>query len=216
MRNRVYKTFLFLFLNLINISVFSQEHTNLSKAAEKLALDFSNAVIEQVIVADNITKDDRLKIILKLVDVVLEDFYIARFILGRYYKTLAKHKFQTFQQKIEILLAYQFARVLQRYKNETLVIDFVEVNDTKTQYSITQSLQDPDTGNIVLSFQLIALHSPNGLKLIDLNFAGASLLHTYRSEINRILAQNNGDIDILIQEINLRIDATYQTITFKP
>ena len=143
----------------------------------------------------------------KKLDNILDDYvdipYIAKFLVGRYWREMTNSQRQecvnVFQRYVKALYkTFPLDFVSQiKYRVVGAVPDknFVIVNTIITLDANANSLQQ----EIMLAFRLHA--DENNIRLVDIKVAESSLLLSYRNKFTSMLASVDGEIDWFLEDL---------------
>lgn len=119
----------------------------------------------------------------------VEISWIAKFILGRYYKTLDDSQIKIFQKTYKNYLLYKYTP-----KFKTVVgYDFEIVNTKplgKGYYLINARVFDPEKANPILVEYRVKEFSSGRMFIRDISVEGVSLILTHRSDFTNFLHDN--------------------------
>ena len=169
-----------------NVLAITKENAN------QFVVDIGNQAIKIL----KIPVDDKEKRKRELQNLLQEKFdmpFIARIILGKEgYKSTSKEKFKKFSDIFEIHIVKIYSSQLGTYKGQKFTVKNTEIK--KKDAFVYSSIESPDfpTTNIVWRVRDLG----NGLKVIDMQVEGVSLLRTKRNDFKVVL--DNQGIDGLI------------------
>ena len=124
---------------------------------------------------------------------------ISKFVLSKTWKNATDDQKERYIQAFKDYFINSYANKLDQYSGEQ-----VEVFDAEEagKYVIVNSFiyrEGTDTLKINLKWRL--LNRDNEIKIIDLNIEGISLIIAQREEFQSFLANNEGDLEKLIEKI---------------
>lgn len=123
--------------------------------------------------------------------------YVAKFVLGRYWRTATPQQQQDYLAAYEPFLIKNYVSRVARYSGQTYKL--TESKPTEDGAVVGMILQTPDgtTPDVTVNYRLVK--TPAGFKVIDIVVEGVSLLNTQRSEFASVVARN--DLDYLIDRL---------------
>jgi phospholipid transport system substrate-binding protein len=140
-------------------------------------------------------KSDKLELMFRdVVDIP----YVARFVLGRHWRTASPAQQEAYLKAYEPFLIRNYVGRVVRYSGETYKV--TESRDTPDGAIVSMVLKSPDgsSPDVVVSYRLSKVEG--AFKVVDIIVEGVSLLNTQRSEFNSIVA--NQGLDYLINALN--------------
>ena len=151
--------------------------------ANQFVVDIGNQAIKIL----KIPVDDKEKRKKELQNLLQEKFdmpFIARIILGKeVFKNTSEEKFKKFSDIFEIHIVKIYSSQLGTYKGQKFTVKNTEIK--KKDAFVYSSIESPDfpTTNIVWRVRDLG----NGLKVIDMQVEGVSLLRTKRNDFKMVL-----------------------------
>ena len=170
--------------------------TNLNE--EEFVKKFANDAImilgnEQISV--NEKNDQFTNLVMSAIDLNL----ISQFVLSKSWKTATDDQKERYISAFKTYFINSYANKLDQYSNEKIIVNGSE---TAGKYVIVDTniiKEGTDTLKINLKWRLL---NKNGeIKIIDLNIEGISLVIAQREEFQSFLANNDGNLDSLIEKI---------------
>ena len=138
----------------------------------------------------------------KFTDLVMSAIYlnlISKFVLSKTWKNATDDQKERYIQAFKDYFINSYANKLDQYSGEQVeVVDAEEAG----KYIIVNSFiyrEGTDTLKINLKWRL--LNRDGEIKIIDLNIEGISLIIAQREEFQSFLANNEGDLEKLIEKI---------------
>ncbi len=145
----------------------------------------------------------------------LEDIdlnYIAQFVVGKYWRQMSAEQRQRYQ---DIFTRY----ALSIYKSFPLEFDTSQITFSITKAQIrrdyaqvyanihlNQEVKDVNLQNILVEFRL---NKTNGkLRIIDLKLGESSLILSYRNRFYEMIAQDDGDIEWFLEDLETVTQST--------
>ena len=165
---------------------------------EKFVSTFTEEAIS-ILSNDSINDSEKTKAFTSLVMSSIDLPLISKFVLARSWKESSDDQKQRYLIAFKDYFVNSYANKLDQYSGEKIaIIDSEEVG----KYVIVNSnivREGTDTLKINLKWRL--LNRDGHIKIIDLNIEGISLIIAQREEFQSFLANNNYDLDKLIEKI---------------
>ena len=180
----------FIIINNVFASSFSAEKDFVS--------NFADSAID--ILSDNeILEGEKNGKFTDLVMSAIDLNLISKFVLSKTWKNATDDQKERYIQAFKDYFINSYANKLDQYSGEQVeVVDAEEAG----KYVIVNSFiyrEGTDTLKINLKWRL--LNRDNEIKIIDLNIEGISLIIAQREEFQSFLANNEGDLEKLIEKI---------------
>jgi len=180
----------FIIINNVFASSFSTEKDFVS--------NFADSAIN--ILSDNeILEGEKNSKFTDLVMSAIDLNLISKFVLSKTWKNATDDQKERYIQAFKDYFINSYANKLNQYSGEQVeVVDAEEAG----KYVIVNSFiyrEGTDTLKINLKWRL--LNRDNEIKIIDLNIEGISLIIAQREEFQSFLANNEGDLEKLIEKI---------------
>ena len=180
----------FIIINNVFASSFSAEKDFVS--------NFADSAIN--ILSDNeILEGEKNSKFTDLVMSAIDLNLISKFVLSKSWKNATDDQKERYIQAFKDYFINSYANKLDQYSGEQVeVVDAEEAG----KYVIVNSFiyrEGTDTLKINLKWRL--LNRDNEIKIIDLNIEGISLIIAQREEFQSFLANNEGDLEKLIEKI---------------
>jgi len=124
---------------------------------------------------------------------------ISQFVLSKSWKTATDDQKERYISAFKTYFINSYANKLDQYSNEKIIVNGSE-NAGKYVIVDTNIIKEgTDTLKINLKWRL--LNKNGDIKIIDLNIEGISLVIAQREEFQSFLANNDGNLDSLIEKI---------------
>ena len=180
----------FIIINSVFASSFSAEKDFVS--------NFADSAID--ILSDNeILEGEKNSKFTDLVMSAIDLNLISKFVLSKTWKNATDDQKERYIQAFKNYFINSYANKLDQYSGEQVeVVDAEEAG----KYVIVNSFiyrEGTDTLKINLKWRL--LNKDSEIKIIDLNIEGISLIIAQREEFQSFLANNEGDLEKLIEKI---------------
>ena len=181
---------------LLTLNPISVWGTNLNE--EEFVKKFADDAImilgnEQISV--NEKNDQFTNLVMSAIDLNL----ISQFVLSKSWKTATDDQKERYISAFKTYFINSYANKLDQYSNEKIVVNGSE-NAGKYVIVDTNIIKEgTDTLKVNLKWRL--LNKNGDIKIIDLNIEGISLVIAQREEFQSFLANNDGNLDSLIEKI---------------
>ena len=180
----------FIIINNVFASSFSAEKDFVSNFADSAISILSD---------DEISEGDKNNKFTDLVMSAIDLNLISKFVLSKTWKNATDDQKERYIHAFKDYFVNSYANKLDQYSGEQVeVVDAEEAG----KYVIVNSFiyrEGTDTLKINLKWRL--LNRDNEIKIIDLNIEGISLIIAQREEFQSFLANNEGDLEKLIEKI---------------
>ncbi len=181
---------LFIIINNVFASSFSDEKDFVS--------NFADAAID-ILSDKEILEGEKNSKFTDLVMSAIDLNLISKFVLSKTWKNATDDQKERYIQAFKDYFINSYANKLDQYSGEQVeVVDAEEAG----KYVIVNSFiyrEGTDTLKINLKWRL--LNKDGKIKIIDLNIEGISLIIAQREEFQSFLANNEGDLEKLIEKI---------------
>jgi len=129
---------------------------------------------------------------------------IAKFVLGRYWRTITTDQRRRYLNAFEELIVKTYAARFEQYNGDS--------------FRVTGERPDGEAGRLVeseinqssgppLKVQWRVREGSEGLKIVDILVEGVSLAVTQRSEFAAVVQRHGGSVDALIEELESKVKA---------
>ena len=192
--NNIINIFLVIILLLIPISTFGSNFDE----EENFVNNFADKAI--TILNDNqIGKEEKNDKFTNLVMAAIDLNLISQFVLAKSWKSASNDQKERYISAFKKYFINSYANKLDQYSGERIM---VSGSEEAGKYVIVNSdiiREGTDTLKINLKWRL--LNKEGEIKIIDLNIEGISLVIAQREEFQSFLANNDGDLEALINKI---------------
>ena len=147
------------------------------------------------VLAKKIPPAERLARFRQLFQADFDGAEIARFVLGRYWRSASEEERQEFLKLFEDYVVYVYGTRLSDFKGETFRIRGSRIDGNGTIVS-TDVFSPGATAPIKVDWRLIAENG--GFKITDVIIEGISLLATQRSEFASVIQRHGGQVGGLL------------------
>ena len=180
----------FIIINSVFASSFSAE--------KDFVTNFADSAID-ILSDDEILEGEKNSKFTDLVMSAIDLNLISKFVLSKTWKNATDDQKERYIQAFKNYFINSYANKLDQYSGEQVeVVDAEEAG----KYVIVNSFiyrEGTDTLKINLKWRL--LNKDGEIKIIDLNIEGISLIIAQREEFQSFLANNEGDLEKLIEKI---------------
>ena len=180
----------FIIINSVFASSFSAE--------KDFVTNFADSAID-ILSDDEILESEKNSKFTDLVMSAIDLNLISKFVLSKTWKNATDDQKERYIQAFKNYFINSYANKLDQYSGEQVeVVDAEEAG----KYVIVNSFiyrEGTDTLKINLKWRL--LNKDGEIKIIDLNIEGISLIIAQREEFQSFLANNEGDLEKLIEKI---------------
>ncbi len=196
--------FLKRFLPLLIIIIFpltTSSDENLSKSKvflEKLGQE----VIDKVSNID-ITDSERQNNFKKLYLSSFDNYYISKFVLGRYWKTIDK---QVQKKFVDSFNNYIVATYAPKFKGWEGTFKAVDSQIENNYYNVKMNVINKEGPKMKMMWKLY-INKNNKFKILDVNLEGVSMLVTQRAEFLSVIKNHPQGVFGLIDAMNKRASA---------
>lgn len=130
--------------------------------------------------------------------------YVAKFVLGRYWRTATPEQQAKYLAAYEPFLIKNYVSRVARYSGQTYTLGTARPTDDGAIVGMTLHTPDGSAPDVIVNYRLSK--TPQGYKVIDILVEGVSLLNTQRSEFASVVA--NKGLDYLISALEKRAAKT--------
>ena len=191
--NKILNIFLILFI-LTPIAALGTNFTKEEEFVEK----FADEAIE-ILGNDQISKNEKNDQFTNLVMSSIDLNLISQFVLSKTWKSASNDQKERYISAFKKYFINSYANRLDQYSGEKVLVNG---SNEAGKYIIVDTniiREGTDTLKVNLKWRLI---NKNGdIKIIDINIEGISLVIAQREEFQSFLANNNGDLETLIEKI---------------
>ncbi len=188
------KKFFFLFLFVLPLNAISDENINKSKIfVEKLGKE----VVEKVSNTD-ITDTERYNNFRQLYLSSFDNYYISRFVLGRYWKTIDKGIQKQFVDSFNNYIVATYAPKFKGWEGTFKAVDSLLENN---YYNVKMDILNEDGPALKMMWKMY-LNKNKEFKILDVNIDGVSMLVTQRAEFLSVIKNHPNGVIGLIDAMN--------------
>ena len=190
-RFHIYILFLFCSFNFTaNSSNFLEEENFVTSFAESAISILSN---------DTISDSERTSSFTELVMSSIDLNLISKFVLSKAWKNASDEQKENYLIAFKDYFVSSYANKLDQYTDEK--IDVIGSQEAGKYVIVESNIVREGTDTLKINLKWRLLNKNNQIKIIDLNIEGISLVIAQREEFQSFLANNDYDLDKLIEKI---------------
>ena len=188
------RRFFFSFILLFPLSAISDENIGKSKIfIEKLGKE----VVEKVSNTD-ISDIERYNNFKQLYLSSFDNYYISRFVLGRYWKTIDKGIQKQFVDSFNKYIVATYAPKFKGWEGTFKAVDSLLENN---YYNVKMDILNEDGPTLKMMWKMY-LNKNKEFKILDVNIDGVSMLVTQRAEFLSVIKNHPNGVVGLIDAMN--------------
>ena len=188
------RKFFFSLLLFLPLTAISDENLGKSKVfVEKLGKE----VVEKVSNTD-ITEIERYNNFKKLYLSSFDNYYISRFVLGRYWKTIDKVIQKQFVDSFNNYIVATYAPKFKGWEGTFKAVDSLLENN---YYNVKMDILNEDGPTLKMMWKMY-LNKNKEFKILDVNIDGVSMLVTQRAEFLSVIKNHPNGVIGLIDAMN--------------
>ena len=188
------RRFFFSFILLFPLSAISDENIGKSKVfIEKLG----KQVVEKVSNTD-ISDVERYNNFKQLYLSSFDNYYISRFVLGRYWKTIDKGIQKQFVDSFNKYIVATYAPKFKGWEGTFKAVDSLLENN---YYNVKMDILNEDGPTLKMMWKMY-LNKNKEFKILDVNIDGVSMLVTQRAEFLSVIKNHPNGVVGLIDAMN--------------
>ena len=169
-----------------------------SSDEEEFVTSFANEAI-RILGNNQINTDEKNGQFTNLVMSAIDLNLISQFVLSKSWKSATNDQKERYISAFKTYFINSYANKLDQYSSEKIIVNGSEEAGKYVIVDTDIIREGTDTLKINLKWRL--LNRNNDIKIIDLNIEGISLVIAQREEFQSFLANNNNDLDALIEKI---------------
>tara|TARA_Y100000590_G_C15281924_1_gene849148 strand:+ start:25 stop:618 length:594 start_codon:yes stop_codon:yes gene_type:complete len=181
-------------LTLIPIAAWGTNFIEEEEFVEKFA-DEAIMILGNEQISKNEKNDQFTNLVMSAIDLNL----ISQFVLSKTWKSATNEQKERYISAFKTYFINSYANKLDQYSNEKIIVNGAEEAGKYVIVDTNIVREGTDTLKINLKWRL--LNKNGDIKIIDLNIEGISLVIAQREEFQSFLANNNGDLEALIEKI---------------
>ena len=186
---------------IIYFIIFSFAYTGNSNSIEPDVFVQSTVNRASQVLSDNLSKEQKINKLRSIAEETVDIEGIGMYTLGSYRKTLNEDQKKEYKDLFYEYFLKTFSSRLAEYSNPEIQVNSKEkLNKNYTMVSsiLVATEQRPE---IQINWRIYT-KNPEDLKIRDLVIEGLSLARTQKEEFNSIIANNDGNIEALFENLN--------------
>ena len=165
---------------------------------EKFVSSFTEAAIS-VLSSDTMSESEKTETFTNLVMSSIDLPLISKFVLARSWKESSDDQKERYLIAFKDYFVNSYANKLDQYSGEK--IDIIDSEEAGKYVIVNSNIVREGTDTLKINLKWRLLNRDGQIKIIDLNIEGISLIIAQREEFQSFLANNNYDLDKLIEKI---------------
>tara|TARA_B100001027_G_scaffold26514_1_gene15624 strand:- start:294 stop:893 length:600 start_codon:yes stop_codon:yes gene_type:complete len=190
------KNIIFSIIILFVLSINAQ--TSNYSDEEKFVSTFTEEAIS-ILSNDTINDSEKTKAFTSLVMSSIDLSLISKFVLARSWKESSDDQKQRYLIAFKDYFVNSYANKLDQYSGEKIAI--IDSEEAGKYVIVNSNIVREGTDTLKINLKWRLLNRDGQIKIIDLNIEGISLIIAQREEFQSFLANNNYDLDKLIEKI---------------
>jgi len=190
------KNIIFSIIILFALSINAQ--TSNYSDEEKFVSTFTEEAIS-ILSNDSINDSEKTKAFTSLVMSSIDLPLISKFVLARSWKESSDDQKQRYLIAFKDYFVNSYANKLDQYSGEKIAI--IDSEEAGKYVIVNSNIVREGTDTLKINLKWRLLNRDGQIKIIDLNIEGISLIIAQREEFQSFLANNNYDLDKLIEKI---------------
>tara|TARA_B100000424_G_C22760624_1_gene410368 strand:- start:43 stop:636 length:594 start_codon:yes stop_codon:yes gene_type:complete len=192
-----FKKFFFVLFFLYPFTTNSDDNIGKSKIfVEKLG----KQVVEKVSNTE-ITEQERYNNFKQLYLSSFDNYYISRFVLGRYWKTIDKVIQKQFVASFNNYIVATYAPKFKGWEGTFKAVDSLLENN---YYNVKMDILNKDGPTLKMMWKMY-LNKNKEFKILDVNIDGVSMLVTQRAEFLSVIKNHPNGVEGLIDAMNKKV-----------
>ena len=173
----------------------------------KHAQDFINSLSSQVAELnqnrslDNTTRQQKF---MKLVERGFDLPWIAKFVVGRPWKTASRDQQKEYLRLFKNLVELTYSKRFIDYSQQKIIVSGHKLGKRKFIF-VESQLADPKNPKTNVNIVWRLIPKGNTFKIVDVVIAGISMAMTQRNEYSAVIKRNNGSFDSLLAAMKIQI-----------
>ena len=190
------KNIIFSIIILFVLSINAQ--TSNYSDEEKFVSTFTEEAIS-ILSNDTINDSEKTRAFTSLVMSSIDLPLISKFVLARSWKESSDDQKQRYLIAFKDYFVNSYANKLDQYSGEKIAI--IDSEEAGKYVIVNSNIVREGTDTLKINLKWRLLNRDGQIKIIDLNIEGISLIIAQREEFQSFLANNNYDLDKLIEKI---------------
>ena len=177
-----------------NLTVFASSFTE----EENFVTSFADSAIS-ILSNDSLSDIERTSSFTELVMSSIDLNLISKFVLSKAWKDASDEQKESYLIAFKDYFINSYANKLNQYTGEK--VDVVGSQEAGKYVIVESNIIREGTDTLKINLKWRLLNKNNQIKIIDLNIEGISLVIAQREEFQSFLANNDYDLDKLIEKI---------------
>ena len=165
---------------------------------EKFVVSFADSAIS-ILSNDTLSETERTSSFTELVMSSIDLNLISKFVLSKAWKNASDEQKESYLIAFKDYFVSSYANKLDQYAGEK--VDVVGSQEAGKYVIVESNIIREGTDTLKINLKWRLLNKDNQIKIIDLNIEGISLVIAQREEFLSFLANNDYDLDKLIEKI---------------
>ena len=165
---------------------------------ENFVTSFANSAIS-ILSNDTISDAERTSSFTELVMSSIDLNLISKFVLSKAWKNASDEQKENYLIAFKDYFVSSYANKLDQYTGEK--VDVIGSQEAGKYVIVESNIVREGTDTLKINLKWRLLNKNNQIKIIDLNIEGISLVIAQREEFQSFLANNDYDLDKLIEKI---------------
>ena len=173
----------------------------------KDAQDFINSLSSQVAELNqnrSLDKITRQQKFMKLVERGFDLPWIAKFVLGRSWKTASPDQQKEYLSLFKNLVELTYSKRFIDYSQQKIIVSGHKMGKRKFIF-VESQLADPKNPKTNVNIVWRLIPKGNTFKIVDVVIAGISMAITQRNEYSAVIKRNNGSFESLLAAMKVQI-----------
>jgi phospholipid transport system substrate-binding protein len=188
----------------LSLLLFSFNSFAQNSSPKEMVNKFVQILGDQIIqVANDKTLNEakRKQKIINIIDKSIDSKWIARFVLGRHYKTANEEQRKTFMNIYREFMINTYGPKFNSYNGKKFAVNSVEKQGS---FYLAKSEFTPKNSDVVIFFDFRVIEDNGEYFIVDFIAEGVSLIETQRSEFNSSI--NEEGLDKFLITLKKRVD----------
>ena len=174
------------------------DHSSNFLEEENFVTSFANSAIS-ILSNDTISDAERTSSFTELVMSSIDLNLISKFVLSKAWKNASDEQKENYLIAFKDYFVSSYANKLDQYTGEK--VDVIGSQEAGKYVIVESNIVREGTDTLKINLKWRLLNKNNQIKIIDLNIEGISLVIAQREEFQSFLANNDYDLDKLIEKI---------------
>ena len=177
-----------------NLTVLASNFTE----EENFVTSFADSAIS-ILSNDSLSDDERTSSFTELVMSSIDLNLISKFVLSKAWKNASDEQKESYLIAFKDYFVSSYANKLDQYTGEK--VDVIGSQEAGKYVIVESNIIREGTNTLKINLKWRLLNKDNQIKIIDLNIEGISLVIAQREEFQSFLANNDYNLDKLIEKI---------------